>query len=46
VDGGAFLQDDKAEPAGQEILRSERERRQDADLDCAHRPHALSDSEG
>ncbi len=43
--GGAVLQEDKAEPPRQEVLRAERERRQNTDLDCTDCSPAISDSE-
>ena len=43
--GGAVLQEDKAEPPHQTLLRAERERRQDAGLDCIDCPSAVPDSE-
>ena len=43
--GGAVLQEDKAEPQHQKVLRTERERRQDAGLDCIDCPSAVPDSE-
>ena len=43
MDGRAFLQDDKAEPSHKKVLRSERKRRKDTNLDCADCPYALPD---